>query len=252
MRDLTDKVVVLVGGAGFIGTATSKRLAEEGAVVVVGDLDLGSAQTVRDEIQKEGGRASAARVDITDEASVAALMTAAEAEHGGVDCMHVNAMDFSPETMGADTDAVDVAMDVFDRTMAAGLRGYLLCTRHAVPAMLRRGGGCIIYTCSAAAYNGEATRVCYGMAKIGITALVRHVAARWGKEGIRANAVSPGLVPKAYLPGEFRDYVLGLTKSDRLGYPADIAAMVAMLMSSDGEWVNGQIVAVDGGLTLRA
>jgi NAD(P)-dependent dehydrogenase (short-subunit alcohol dehydrogenase family) len=122
--------------------------------------------------------------------------------------------------------------------------------------MLRRGGGAIVNTSSAAAFKGEPARPAYAAAKAGINALTRHVASRWGKEGIRCNAVAPGLVltdtirnspqfdaiQAAALPG---------VRSSRLGETEDVAAMVAFLLSDEASWVNGQVMSVDGGTILR-
>ncbi len=154
-----------------------------------------------------------------------------------------------------DTDAVEVPLEVFDRTIAVNLRGHLLCTRYAVPELLKRGGGAIVYTGSVAGNLGEPTRVAYGISKHGLVGLMRHVALRWGREGIRANIVAPGFVigegqrnrmsaeQIAELEASFRP----LLPSPRFGRPDDIASMVALLMSDEGQWINGQTVSVDGG-----
>jgi NAD(P)-dependent dehydrogenase (short-subunit alcohol dehydrogenase family) len=245
----------MAGGAGGIGTATSVRLAEEGSLVAVGDLNESAAKEVVALIEKAGGEAFAIGLDIGDEDSVASAVQAAIKAFGGLDSIHINAADLSPETIGGDTDAVSIDLGVFDRTMRTGLRGHLLCTRHALPALLERGGGSLIYTCSAAAFVGEPERPAYAVAKSGITALVRHVASKWGKKGVRANAVAPGLVltetVQEALDPSFRASVLKRQRSARLGRPDDIAGMVAFLMSSDGEWINGQVISVDGGATMR-
>jgi NAD(P)-dependent dehydrogenase (short-subunit alcohol dehydrogenase family) len=93
-----------------------------------------------------------------------------------------------------DSDVLAIQMDVFDRTVLVNLGGHLLCARPALPELLKRGGGSIVYTSSAAAFVGEAQRPAYGISKSGLGGLVRHVASRWGKEGVRANGVAPGLV----------------------------------------------------------
>ncbi|MFC3106607.1 SDR family NAD(P)-dependent oxidoreductase [Undibacterium arcticum] len=253
MQRLANKVVIVAGGGGGIGAATAMRLAHEGATVVVGDLAPDNAAAVADRINMGGGRALGMQFDISDEASVAALVNAAVDAFGGLDALHANAAD-----MGAimrDTNAVDVPLEIFDRTIEVNLRGYLLCTRHAVPALLRRGGGTIVYTTSAAAFVGEPERVCYGISKSGVHALMHHVASAWGKQGIRANAVAPGLILteniRDHMPAQFKADVLGLGRSPRLGDVRDIAAAVAYLVSDDGEWINGQVISVDGGATLR-
>lgn len=253
MRRLEDKVIAVVGAGSGIGAATAQRLAAEGAAVMVADINAGAARSVAAGIVADGGEATAAACDIADEASVAALIRAVVTSYGGLDGIHVNAADM--RAILSDGDAVDVPLDIFDRTLAVNLRGHLLCTRHAVPELLKRGGGAIVYTSSGAADMGEPTRLSYAVSKAGLQALMRHVASRWGKQGIRANAIAPGLVIteqlRDHFPEDLRQATLAITRSPRLGRSEDIAAMVAMLMSDDGSWINGQVIGVDGGALLR-
>ena len=243
-----DRVVIVAGGGSGIGEAAARRLASEGARVVVGDLVTGNAEKVAGEI---GGLA--VHYDQADEASVAALVERAVEEYGRLDGLHANAADMG--VLARDTDAVDIDLEAFDRTLEVGLRGYLLLTRHAVPRLLEAGGGAIVYTSSGAAFAGEPERVGYGVAKSGINALMRHVASRWGKEGVRANSIAPGVVLteqlKNSLPEKFRNAVLRGQRLPRLGDPADIAASVAFLLSEDASWITGQVLSVDGGATMR-
>jgi len=252
VRGLVDSVVVVAGGAGGIGTASSVRLGEEGCAVVVGDVNGAAAKEVAKQITDAGGRAVDVAFDIADEASVAMLLQTAADEFGGLDLLHCNAAALDPAIIGQDSDVETVSLDVFDHTLAVNLRGHVLCTRRAIPMMLARGGGAIVYTASAAAYIGEPQRPAYAIAKSGLTALTRHVASRWGKQGIRANAVAPGLVmTAATIAGTMKDRVLPGIPHTRLGEPSDIAAAVAFLLSDDAAWVNGQVLSVDGGSTMR-
>jgi NAD(P)-dependent dehydrogenase (short-subunit alcohol dehydrogenase family) len=255
MRGLAGKVVLIAGGGSGIGAATARRLGDEGAAVVVGDVVGDNALAVAADVREAGGRALGVQFDIGDDESVAALVAATIAEFGGLDHLHANAADLSPDNIGRDSDALTVPLDVFDHTLHVNLRGHLLCTRHALEPMLEGGGGAIVYTSSIAAHMGEPQRPSYAAAKAGINSLARHVASRWGREGIRANAVAPGLIITPAMadtidPG-FREYALGVGRSPRLGRPDDVAAMVAYLMSDDAEWINGQVLAVDGGSSLR-
>ena len=255
MRGLSGKIAVVAGGAGGIGTATCVRLGEEGASVVVADINGEAAEAVAAQVREAGGRAVAVSTDIGDDAQVRDLVDLALKEFGALDVLHANAADLSPDTIGRDSDIVEIPLEVLDRTVAVNLRGHILCARHAIPAMLERGGGALVFTSSAAAYVGEPERPAYAITKSGITALVRHVASRWGKQGIRANAVAPGLVltptVQEGLEPQFRERVLRMGRSSRLGRPEDIAAMVAYLGSDDGAWINGQVLSVDGGALMR-
>jgi NAD(P)-dependent dehydrogenase (short-subunit alcohol dehydrogenase family) len=151
-----------------------------------------------------------------------------------------------------DTNIVDMDIEVFDHAVAVNLRGHLLCARHAVPALLRRGGATIVFTSSSAAFMARSRGVSYTVTKSALTALMHHVAVTWGKQNVRANIVAPGLVmseKNRTRPGNAE--VLAITPSPRLGEVGDIAAAIAMLMSPDGEWINGQVLCVDGGVTMR-
>jgi len=259
MRGLAGKVIV-IAGAGGIGTATAVRLAEEGAHVVVGDLYAeaaeAAAEQARQAAQKRGnetgGKAVGIVADIADEASVRELVQLAVKTHGGLDGMFANAANIA--ILPRDGDALTLSLEDFDASVAVNLRGHLICTKQALPEMLKRGGGSIVYTSSAAAYMGEEVRLAYAITKNGLHGLLRHVASRWGKQGIRANAVAPGLVLtpqlKQAMSPEILDAVMAITRSPRAGDGKDIAAMVTMLMSADGEWINGQIMGVNGGVLM--
>jgi NAD(P)-dependent dehydrogenase (short-subunit alcohol dehydrogenase family) len=251
MRRLEGKVAVIAGGGG-IGAETARRLAREGCAVMLGDRDVEPARRVADAIGRDGGACEAVAYDQADDESVAALVAAAHRRFGRVDFMHANAADM--QAIMLDGDALTIELATFDRTVAVNMRGYLSCTRHALPYLIENRGA-IVYTSSSAAHMGEPERVAYAMTKAAVNALMRHVASRWGKEGVRANSIAPGMVLtehiKQNLPQEFCDLVLTRHLSWRLGESADIAAMVAMLFSKDGEWITGQTIAVDGGASMR-
>ncbi|TZG29310.1 SDR family oxidoreductase [Sphingomonas montanisoli] len=251
MRRLEGKVAVVAGGGG-IGGATALRLAEEGASVMIGDIDADSARATAEAIIAAGGQAASMAYDASDDASIAGLVAATVEAFGRLDFMHANAADM--RAILADTNALDIPLDIFDRTIAVNLRGALLCARHALPHLIANKGAYVV-TSSSAAHMGEPQRVAYAMTKSGVNALVRHIASRWGKDGVRANAICPGMVMTdyhlAHMPAENQAAMLAAHRSPRLGRVEDIAAMVAMLFSKDGEWINGQVMAVDGGASLR-
>jgi NAD(P)-dependent dehydrogenase (short-subunit alcohol dehydrogenase family) len=256
VRGLADKVAVVAGGARGLGAATAERLAAEGARVVVGDIEADGAKATAARIEAAGGAALAVPFDIVDETSVRALIAAAVDGFGGVDLLHNVAADLSDRTLRRDTDAVDIDVAVWDRTMTVNLRGFLLTVKAAVPEMLRRGGGAIVNTSSAASFMGEAQRPAYAVAKAGVNALTRHVASRWGKENIRCNAVAPGVILTEALKSgpqssELQRRILKAVRVPRLGEPDDIASMVAFLLSDEAAYINGQVLSVDGGITMR-
>lgn len=257
MRGLDQKTIIVAGGGTGIGAAVAARLAEEGANVVVGDVNGPKAEETAERLRKNGGEGTAVTFDITVEESVRALVDATMSTYGGVDGLHANAADLSATTFGRDTDAVEVPVEVWDRTLDVDLKGHFFLVRHVIPRLLERGGGSIVHTSSTAAFMGEPLHVAYGVAKAGLTALVRHTASRWGKDRIRSNAVAPGLtlsevvLKEAEERPEWHQYVLDAIRSPRLGQPADIAAAVSFLLSADADWINGQVYSVDGGQLLR-
>jgi NAD(P)-dependent dehydrogenase (short-subunit alcohol dehydrogenase family) len=249
MRRLEGKVAVVAGGGRNIGAAVSRRLASEGAQVVVGDIYLAGAERTAASIVDAGESAVAHEFDACEEASVAALMQRAVGEFGGLDLLHANAADTAAS--GRDEDAVSIDIELWAHVLRNDLWGMLFCVRHAIPLMLQRGRGAIVCTASDAAFRATPRQVAYGCAKSGVVSLSRHVAARWGKEGIRCNVVSPGLVPaEEHPPGRFtapRDQTLATLFSSRLGTGEDIASAVAYLLSDDAEWIQGQALSVNGG-----
>ena len=216
MRGLQGKVGVIAGGARGIGAATARRLAEEGASVVIGDMLVELAEQVAADIRASGGKAFAVALDGTDAASQAAFVKAALDQFGGLDLYHSN--------------------------LAGGTEGDIDALN------------CLIEVLGAAA-GGAAWQVAYPMTKNAIHALARHVAQKWGKQGIRANVICPGLVlteaAEAHLTDEYRAAGLKAVPHTRLGKPEDIAAAVTFLASEDGEWVNGQVWHVNGGTLKR-
>ncbi|OBF11301.1 SDR family oxidoreductase [Mycobacterium sp. ACS4331] len=254
LRGLSGKVVVVAGGGSGLGAATAMRLAQEGCRVVVGDVAEEASVEIVQRIVNAGGTAVPVVFDLADPSSVADLIGAAVETFGALDLLFNVGADMS--TLRADTDVVDIDLDVWDRVMTVSLRGYLAAMKHAIPAMLQQGGGAIVNMSSAAAFQGEPARPAYATAKAGIGALTRHVASRWGKEGIRCNAVAPGFTATETIRNapqwpDLEAAALRRIRSTRVGQPADVAALVAFLLSDEGEWINGQVVNIDGGTVLR-
>jgi NAD(P)-dependent dehydrogenase (short-subunit alcohol dehydrogenase family) len=249
---LKDKVIV-VAGAGGIGSGLARRYAAEGAAVVVGDLDEYGARTLATEIVESGGRAAGTHLDGGEDASIKALVDLAISNFGGLDGFHANYACFKDGESGEDI--LGLPMEVYDEVMDVNARGFVLCTRHALPHMLARGGGSMVYTTTGGAYQGEPVRCAYAMSKSAVHALVRHVARRFGPQGIRANAIAPGVIAHGRfheaLPEEVKASLKETNLVKTFGKPEDIAAMGALLMADEGSFITGQVISVDGGGLMR-
>lgn len=231
-------MIAVTGAAAGIGAAIAHRLATEGAIVAVGDLNLPGAEQVADAIGTAGGTAVARLVDVSIESAVKDFLHATAEAYGKLDGLVNNAADVSAATIGADTDAVTTPDHVWQRALAVNLTGSLYAIRHAVPLMLERGRGSIVNIASEAAFRGEPTRMAYAVSKAGQVALSRNTASRWGRQGIRSNVIAPGLIAtdaiQRNLTEETRNEILAASASSRLGEPDDIAALTAHLLSGDG------------------
>ncbi len=252
MRRLEGKAII-VAGAGGIGNELARRYASEGASVVLGDIDGAVARTTAEDISAAGGSAIGIELDGADDQSIKAAVELAISRFGGLDGFHANFACFRDGESSADV--LGLPLDIYDDVMRVNARGFLLCTRHAVPAMIARGGGSMVYTSSGAAYMGEPVRVAYAMSKVAIHALMRHVARRFGREGIRANVIAPGVIShprfEEVMPPDVAEAMREMSIVGRLGSPSDIAAMGALLMSDEGSFITGQVMQVDGGTIMR-
>lgn len=257
MGKLAGKVAIVTGaylveGGDSIGGATALLMAREGAKIVAADIVDEPVQMLVEKIRKEGGEAVACHVDLRSEEAIKAMVETALQAFGGLDILHNNAAALPGP---GDRDVVLMEAATWDKTMEISVRGTMLACKHAIPHMIGRGGGAIVNTSSNTSLAGDAARTAYGVSKAAINALTQYTATQYGKQGIRCNAVCPGLMltatAKATITPAAHDMVLKYTLTPRLGVPEDIAGTVVFLASNDAAHITGQIIVVDGGMLVH-
>src|SRR5882724_3782555 len=254
-KRLEGKVAIVTGAASGIGAETATRLAQEGAAVVVADINLAGAEQLVARIIQTAAAAAAVRVDLSDEQSITQMVSFTVERFGGLDILDNNAADTRlSATRDVGVEHTDV--EVWDTLMRINLRGTMIACKAAIPRMRARGGGSIINMSSGSGLTGALAPTAYGVSKAGIIMLTQYVATQHGKEGIRCNAIAPGLIvtsaASGYASGPFGEMMLRHHLTPRLGTPADIASAVAFLASDEASFITGQVISVDGGLLSHA
>jgi NAD(P)-dependent dehydrogenase (short-subunit alcohol dehydrogenase family) len=255
---LAGKVAVVTGAGAGIGAASARALADSGASVVVGDIDLAAAQKQAAAIRSDAGDARAMAVDVSDGESIAALMAAVVESFGGLDVLHNNALGVRrPEgAAGAPSNFVhECSGEWFDAMLHGTVTATMLSIKHAVPHLVERGGGSIINTSSISGIRGEVFAPSYGAGKAGVIQLTRAVAATYGRSGIRCNAICPGLIMTPTSGHSFDDRMRTAwqrhTPMNRIGRPEDVAPLVVYLASDESAYMTGQALVIDGGFTMH-
>jgi NAD(P)-dependent dehydrogenase (short-subunit alcohol dehydrogenase family) len=250
-RELDNKVAIVTGAGGGIGSATAQLLASRGARVVLADIQVQAAERVAALVERAGGSALSLYLDLADEDSIISLVRSTLDRFGRIDVLHNNAADLSPDLSGRDRDVEAMEAEVWDRTFKVNVRGTMLSCKYVLPHMAAKGGGSIINTASNLGMQGNIGQAAYAASKAAVIQLSRSIATSHGRRGIRCNTVSPGLVmtPAARdnLPPQLHEIVAGETLTPYLGVPEDIANAVAFLASDAARYVTGHNLVVDGG-----
>ena len=250
MKRLEDRVAVITGAASGIGRVTAARLAAEGAVAVVTDVQDALGEEAVDEIRSSGGKASFVHHDVTSEAEWQAAVERVLADHGRLDILVNNA------GMGDLAPIEETTMADYERTIAIDQTGVFLGMKVCAQALKESGHGSVINISSIFGTSGGfGTSPAYHAAKGAVRTLTKNVAIHWATEGVRVNSVHPGFIRTPILDQakgtEIWDAMTASTPMGRLGEPHEIAAAVAFLASDDASFITGCELYVDGGFIAR-
>jgi meso-butanediol dehydrogenase/(S,S)-butanediol dehydrogenase/diacetyl reductase len=246
---LKDKVALISGSGSGIGEATAKRLAQEGAAVVVVDLNEEGARRVADEIRSAGGKAEALKANIGNPTEVENMIKFAVDKFGQLDILHNNAIRLYTGRLG------EMSLDNWRKSVEVGLTSYFYATRCALEVMVPRRKGAIINTASVSGLAADYGLGAYNAIKAGVINLTRATAIEYARKGIRCNAVCPGAIATPPIM-KMRNALPDLAKTTeqaipmgRYGEPVEIANVVLFLASDEASYVNGAFIVADGGLT---
>jgi NAD(P)-dependent dehydrogenase (short-subunit alcohol dehydrogenase family) len=248
-KHFENKIAMVTGAGSGIGAAIARRLAEEGASVVVGDLKEDSAAKVAEEIEKKGGTAAAVRQDVGDPASVENSVEFAVQKFGRLDVAVNNAGitgDLAP--------TADYSLDGWDKVIGVNLSSVFYGMKYQIPAMLGSGGGSIVNIASILGSVGAANSAGYNAAKHGVVGLTKTAALEYAKDGVRVNAIGPGYIDTPLLQAldkEVYDGLVDLHPIGRLGRAEEVAELALFLASDRASFVTGSYHLVDGGYTAQ-
>jgi len=258
MGVLEGRVALITGAGRGQGLSAARLFAREGAKIVVNDLDQESVSAAVGAIRDDGREAVGAVGDVSKSAEVKSTLAVAKDTFGGLDILYNNAgIGFSAKKrMGVEmTDTVSCTEEDWDRILAINLTGVFLMCKYGIPMLIERGKGVVIDTASVAALRGGPSAHAYTATKGGVVALTRALAATYGKQGVRANAILPGVIDTDMIhdtmltSNTVRDAISQRTPVGRIGTPDDIAELALYLASDASGFVTGQAIAIDGGMT---
>jgi len=249
---LQKKVAIVTGSALGLGRAVASRFAREGATVVAADINEGEGAAVVDQLKRDGLNADFVRTDVSVEREVIRLMNTAMEKYGRIDIVYNNAA-----VLCSDREAFahEISLETWEYVLGVNLRGPFLCSKYAIPSMLKNGGGSIIHTGSPTGLVGCAPKLtAYSVSKGGIAGLTRVMAAAYAANNIRVNSIVPGtmdtpmnryLLNNETVREEYRQAV----PLKRLGKPEDVEGIAVFLASDESAYCTGGTYMCDGGLT---
>ncbi|SHK22685.1 3-oxoacyl-[acyl-carrier-protein] reductase [Anaerobranca californiensis DSM 14826] len=244
---LKDKVAIITGAGRGIGEFTAKRFAQEGAKVVVADLNEADVNKVVEEIKADGGQALGVIVNVTDREQVDKMIADTLEHFGGLDILVNNA------GITADNTLLKMTQEEWDRVINVNLTGVFHCGQAAAKVMAEKGSGVILNASSVVGLYGNFGQTNYAATKWGVIGMTKTWAKELGKKGIRVNAVAPGFIVTpmtAKMPEKVLDMMKEKSPLRTLGYPEDIANAYLYLASDEARFVTGTVLSVDGGVVL--
>jgi 3-oxoacyl-[acyl-carrier protein] reductase len=247
MNRLEGKTALITGAASGIGRAQALLFAREGAAVVAADLNGDGTEQVVTEIEATGGTGLAVKMDVSDNESVHAAVESAVSRFGRIDILSntAGAFDYYRQTL-------DTPRELWDKLIAVNLTSLYLVTNAVLPIMLANGGGKVVMIASGAGLMGGGGGAAYTSTKHAVIGYTRQLAAGYGKQGIRANAIAPGLIDTPMVADishtEETTAWLGTQPGQRLGRPEDIANAALFLVSDESDYIHAITLPVDGGL----
>lgn len=251
-HDFTGKVALVTGGASGMGLATVKAFAKAGAAVAIADINGEAAQAVADELAATGAKTLAITCDVTDEASVKAMVEKTVETFGSLDAAFNNA-----GVQSLATETADLERTEFDRVVNINLGGVWNCMKHELVQMRKQGSGAIVNCSSLGGFVGVPGRAAYHAAKHGVHGLTKTAALEYAAQGIRINAVCPGIIDTPMVADmkenetAAMDLLMEQVPARRLGTAEEVADPVLWLCGPGSTFVMGHALAVDGGYTVR-
>ena len=255
MRRLEDQVAIVTGGAQGIGGAASRRLAEEGAKVLIADIDAGASEANVETIRKAGGVADSLRADLGVHDDIKAMIDRATHLWDRLDILVNNA--YSPTHGGGQGGALEVTEEAWDAGMGLLVKSIFLGAKYAIPEMQKTGAGSIVNISSVHGMLMAQGKLVYEAGKSAVIGMTRQMATDYGPMGIRVNAICPGHIATERIQANWRENPTGERFFEdqyplrKFGLPVDVANAIVFLCSDEASFITGHSLVVDGGLTIQ-